>query len=322
MAEETKLDLDFLLDKCQVASGVDAQVVIENLIRLDNEFPTDKMAEVYRHFLQYEHDPDVLLFIVKQIDKTRPVACLDTLIDLLLVKECFKDTLCDVDKYINLRVNAAKVISNYKFQKAVLPLLYCLNNKEEHYKVRLSCAEALGKIGDKYAVLPLMDVVTDENEKSVYLRESAAVALGMIGDMRAVDSLVSILETKKSFMDKFTFLKERAIEALSKLNQNNERVFKALKNSLDDESPQIRINSIEALMNIGDEHCVGLIKKMLKDKDDEVVGNAVIALYNLEGKDAMTEILECEGHSIAARDEAQRVLDEYESDEDDEDDDE
>ena len=62
--------------------------------------------------------------------------------------------------------------------------------------------------------------------------------------------MVSILETKQGIMDKFSFLKERAIEALSKMGFNdNERVFKALKNSLSDESTQVRINAIEALMD-------------------------------------------------------------------------
>ena len=89
---------------------------------------------------------------------------------------------------------------------------------DENYKVKLSCAEALGKIGDKYAVLPLMNIVEDETESSVYVKESAVSALGMIGDEKAVDSLVSILESKKGFLDKFTFLKERALEALNKLN--------------------------------------------------------------------------------------------------------
>ena len=49
-------------------------------------------------------------------------------------------------------------------------------------------------------------------------------------------------------MDKFSFLKERAIEALNKMGANDsERVYKALKNSLLDESPQVRIEAIEAL---------------------------------------------------------------------------
>lgn len=315
MTNEFDLDLNMLLQECQIAAGKDSSLVISNLIGLESRHSLEEMTTIYNYFLQNEHDPEVLLFILKRINKYKPQMCLDTLIDLLLIKESFKDNLVETEKYIDLRVNTAKVISNYKDNKAVLPLLYCMNNKDEHYKIRLACAEALGKIGDKYAVTPLIDIVSDEEEKSVYVRESAAVALGMIGDMRAVDSLVNILEAKKTFLSKFTFLKERVIEALGKINSPNERVFKALKNSLDDESPQIRINAIEALMNSEDERAVELIKKALFDADDEVVENAVIALYNLEGSEILQEIIDNGDYPHLAKDKARSIIDEYENEE-------
>jgi len=314
MANEFELDLNMLLQECQIASGKDSSLVISNLIGLEARHSLEEMSVIYNYFLQNEHDSEVLLFIIKRINKYKPQECLGTLIDLLLMKENFKDNLAEAEKYIDLRVNTAKVISNYKDNKAVLPLLYCMNNKDEHYKIRLACAEALGKIGDKYAVTPLIDIVSDEEEKSVYVRESAAVALGMIGDMRAVDSLVHILEAKKTFLNKFTFLKERVIEALGKINSSSERVFKALKNSLDDESPQIRINAIEALMNSEDDRAVDLIKKALFDTEEEVVENAVIALYNLEGADIMHEIINSDDYTCTAKEKAQNLIDEYEND--------
>ncbi len=312
MAKETDLDLNKILQDCQIAQGKDSNAVIANLANLETKYPLEEMTFIYNKILQNEHDPEVLMHIIRRINAYKPQECLDTLLDLMLLKETFKDNLSDKENYIDLRVNVARVISNYKNNKAVLPLLYCMNNKNENYKIRLACAEALGKIGDKYAVTPLIDLVSDENEKSIYVRESAAQALGMIGDMRAVDSLVHILEAKKTFLDKFTFLKERVIEALGKINSNNERVFKALKNSLEDESPQIRINAIEALMNSEDERAVSLIKLALLDKDPEVVENAVIALYNLEGKDVLDEIILSEKYSKNTKDFAQNIIDEYE----------
>ena len=147
---------------------------------------------------------------------------------MLLLNE--REIVSDKDEYTNVRVLCAKIISNFKDHRSVFPLLACLNNKNDHYKVRLSCADALGRLGDRYAVVSLIDVVSDEEEKSVYIRESAAAALGMLGDVRAAESLVSILETKSGIMDKFSYLKERVIEALGKLNFNSDRVFRALKN--------------------------------------------------------------------------------------------
>lgn len=155
-----------------------------------------------------------------------------------------------------------------------------MNNKNEHYKVRLACADALGRIGDRFAVAPLIDVVKDENEKSVYLRESAVSALGLLGDTRAIDPIVTILETKQGIMDKFTFLKEKAIEALIKMGfGDNERVYKALKNSLDDESSQVRINAIEALMESDNPKAFDTIKNAWKKIKMKKLKRTLLLLY-------------------------------------------
>ena len=313
MTNNFDLDLNTILQDFLNATGEDNGLILSNLIDIESKYSLDEIAEIYNYFLQKAQNSEILKSLIKRINTIKPENCLDTLLDMLLLKKTFKDNLTATENHIDLRVNTAKVISNYKDNKAVLPLLYCMNNKDEHYKIRLACAEALGKIGDKYAVTPLIDLVSDEEEKSVYVRESAAIALGMLGDMRAVDSLVNILEAKKTFMSKFTFLKERIIEALGKINSPSERVFKVLKNSLDDESSQIRINAIEALMNSEDERAVDLIKKALKDQDEEVMENAVIALYNLEGAEILNEIIENEEYSYKVKDKAQELLDEYEN---------
>ena len=308
------LDLQKLADDCKIAQNCSSET-ISLLTALENKYPQEELVEIYNHFLSMETDPTVLQNIIRCIDKIRDPSSMDVLFDLLLMKDKFQSISNSPEDYVNVRVMATKCLANFKDTKAVLPLLYCLNNKDENYKIRLSCAEALGKIGDKYAVAPLLEVVSDESEKSVYIKESAVMALGMIGDMRAVDTLVSILETKKGFMDKFTFLKERALEALGKFNFHNERVMKALKNSLMDESAQVRISAIEALMNTEDDRAVLLIKQMLKDQDEEVVKNAVIALYNLVGSDILTEILESDDASVICKREAQSLYDEYEFEE-------
>ena len=208
MTNNFDLDFNIILQDYLSSLGEDSGLVLSKLIEIEDKYPLDDVAEIYNYFLQNVQNLEVLKCLIKRINTIKPESCLETLLDMLLLKKIFKDNLSETEKYIEIRVNTAKVISNYKDNKAVLPLLYCMNNKDEHYKIRLACAEALGKIGDKYAVTPLIDLVSDEDEKSVYVRESAAVALGMIGDMRAVDSLVNILEAKKTFMSKFTFLKE------------------------------------------------------------------------------------------------------------------
>lgn len=296
------LDLNLIATDCKLNEDVDAKIIVECIDKLATNYDEENLVTIYNHFLGVAKNPDIIMHVIRLADKIRDKSTLGAL----------KDILLDRENTDNVRAMCAKAIANLKDTSAVVPLLYCLNNKDENYKVRLACADALGRIGDRYAVAPLIDLVTDEDEKSVYLRESAASALGMLGDIRAVDPLVAILETKKGIIDKFTFLKERAIEALSKLHTSNDRVFKALKNSLMDESPQIRINAIEALMESDDDRACDLIKTCLADEDEEVKKNALIALYNLIGVDVLNEVIESVDYCEFLKQEAKNIYDEYE----------
>ena len=301
--------LETLATKCGLYND-DTNAAITNVQSLDERFERDNLVEIYNYFLSISKNPDVLMVLIQCVDRFRDKSSLGPLLDLLLMKN-----IDSSEKYVNVRVMSAKAIANLKDTSAVTPLLYCLNNKDENYKIRLTCADALGKIGDRYAVAPLISIVKDEEEKSVYLRESAASALGMLGDIRAVDPLVSILETQKGIWNKFTFLKERIIEALGKLKLNDdERVFNALKNSLTDESPQIRINAIEAIMESENPKSVETIRTcLLEDKDEEVKKNALIALYNLVGREILDEVAEGD-FSDSLKMEAVSMISEFEED--------
>lgn len=278
--------------------------------KLREECFKDDLAKIYSTFLQNSADLEFLKLLLREINSLRHPDNLSDLIDFLLLKDTHKISGVDFNDFVDVRVLCLKVISNYKDTRAIEPLLYCLNNKKENYKFRLAAAEALGKIGDRNAVESLIDVVSDENEKSVYVRESAAIALGMIGDMRAVDPFLSILEAKKSFLDKFTFLKERVIEALGKIDfSSNKRVISVFKNALLDESPQVRLNAVESLMNSKCDEAPDLIRKMLFDEDEEVARNSVIALYNLLGDGVLDEILNDENMPYYCKDEARNVRD-------------
>ena len=310
MDNNENFDLKSLANDCGLFSELPADEVVRKIADLDNSYQSGDLVTIYNYFLSVSTNPDVLMHVIRLADRFRDKTTLSPLLDLLLMKNNGELK----EKFINTRVMCAKAIANYKDTSTVTPLLYCLNNKDENYKVRLACADALGKIGDRYAVAPLIDVVNDENEKSVYLKESAASALGMLGDLRAIDPLVSILEANKGIWNKFTFLKERVIEALGKMRiSNNDRVFNALKEALIDESPQIRINAIEALMESDHELAYDVIKRCLTEDDDfEVQKNALIALYNLGGREILDEVISLPIYSQDLKDEAQGLINEYE----------
>jgi len=313
---ENNLDLDLIKQSCGIGSEIDAEVLIQNLISLSDNYTDDELIEIYNYLMGKVYNPKVLMQLIRLSDKYRSSSSLGVLTDLLLMRINLENTPYDFDDLINVRVMCAKAIANIKDTSVVGSLLYCLNNKNENYKVRLACADALGKIGDKYAVAPLIDLMQDEDEKSVYLKESAVSALGVLGDSRAVDPLVSILEAKQGFLDKFSFLKERVIEALGKLNINNNKIKKALKQSLYDVSPMVRINAIEAIMNSGEEDAADEIRQCLGDDDKEVRKNALIALYNLEGRSVLDEVVSNPDYGEYLQQEAQSLIDEYENEED------
>lgn len=308
--EKGLLDYNSILQDCGIGTSP-ASVVIKNIANLEEFYETQELISIYNYILNNIEDPEILLAVIKFTDSRRAESTLSILLEMLQNKPETED-----DFLINVRALCAKAISNYKDTSTVTILLNCLNNKNENYKVRLACADALGRIGDKYAVRPLIDLVEDEEEKSVYLKESATFALGLLGDTSAIDPLVAILESKHGFLDKFTFLKEKIVEALGKLNFNNKKVMNALKNSLMDRSPIVRINAIEAIMNSGEEDSVDLIRPCLKDDDDDVKKNALIAIYNLIGRDILDEVLDLPSYSDFLKQEAQELIDEYESEDD------
>ena len=302
------LELEEILNKCGFKK-VSPQEFLQNLAGMEEFCEHSELVEVYNYILTNEDDLQILSGVIKLADMLRARSTLPILTDILLRK---KERHDDTDELIDLRVLCAKAIANYKDTSTVGVFLYCLNNKGENYKIRLACADALGRVGDRFAVEPLIKVVKDEDEKSVYVKESATFALGLLGDTSAIDPLVSIMEAKQGIWDKFSFLKEKIVEALGKLNINNSRVLRVFKSSMMDSSPMVRINTIEALMNSEYEEAPDLIRTALHDEDEEVQKNAMIALYNMYGRDILDEIISLPSYSEFLKTEAQNIIEEYE----------
>lgn len=310
------MDFASIMEKCGLIELKNISRSIRKIITLEKHYSRDELVLIYNYILSNVKNPEILMYTIWCADKIRDNSTLDALLDILLMKNNFESSQEEKENFINVRAMSAKAIAHLKNTAAVTPLLYCLNNKEENYKIRLACADALGKLGDRYAVAPLIEVVTDQNERSVYVKESAACALGLLGDTRAVDPLVNILNSSKGILNRFTFLKERVIEALGKLKLgNSEFVFNALKNSLLDESSQIRISAIEAIMNSENPKASETIKPLLQDEDEEVRKNALIALYNLDGRDILDEVISLPIYQDSLKEEAENLIAEYESDE-------
>lgn len=280
------------------------------LSELEKEYSFEDILECYKYILENSSDFKLVDKIIRKINSQRKIEFLSLLIDFILLPKAN-------NSFLDLKVLAIKTISNYSDKTAVSALMYCLNNKESNYKIRFAAAEALGKIGDKNAFESLTNIVYDDKEKSAYMKESAVTALGMLGDNRALDVFSSIINTKEMFLSKFSYLKERIIEAMTKLDvSKNKKAFDILKESLMDSSKQVRINSIEAIMNSNMPESYELIYDRLKYDDDfEVQQNALVALYNISDRRILDKVIKGE-FSDELKIYAKELIDEYEENDD------
>lgn len=273
---------------------------------LEKEFKPKELISCYCYILKTKEDSKLLDTTIREINKKKYIDVLPSLIDFIL--KPFKDSA-----FNNVKVLAIKTISNYKNKKAINALLFCLDDKSSNYRIRFAAAEAIGRIGDKNAFEHLEKIVRDKEEKSTYVKESAVIALGMLKDNRAIDVFDSIMNTKEIFSEKFSILKERIVEAISKLDvSKNKKAIEILKTSLLDSSSQIRINAIEVLMNSNTEESYKLIYDRLKfDTDLEVKKNALIALYNISDKTILEEVIEGD-FDLKLKEYAKEIIEQYE----------
>lgn len=269
---------------------------------------------VFLELLKTECDQGVLVHLCNSLARMSSEEIVMPLVDLLLGNreiEGKDDPLkTDKEKYLKVRCAAINALGRLKDERAVIPLMYVLNDKTENYRIRLNAAEALGRIGDTYALNPLINLVADDQESSVYVRESAAKALGMLGDVRAIKPLVSILESKRGIFNKFSFLKERVLEAIGKIGPDSDKnTVRALKESLMDEAPSVRLSAVEALSSMGDPSLIKILIPVVFDNEEEdVAREAVRGIYNLEGCLELKNLLGDEKLPGWSRDEIETLL--------------
>ena len=212
------------------------------------------------------------------------------------------------DDSLRLRCAAASALGKLGDDRAIISLMSVLNNRDENYRLRLAAAESLGKLGDEYAVKPLIEILSDEREKSVYLKESVAKALGMLGDIRAIEPLIDILESKRGIRDKFNFLKEQIIEAIGRIGSPSRRASDSLVRALQDEAPSIRLAALEALSVLGDDTCLAAVRDCVFDADDDVAKAAVCAVYRIGGEAVIRELLASDNLPQFLRDELEGYI--------------
>jgi HEAT repeat protein len=187
-----------------------------------------------------------------------------------------------------VREAAAQALGELGDKRAVKPLLSVLKKYSDAGRTGRAAATALGRLGDRRAVESLIDVLNDS-----VLSESAAQALGMLGEPRAVDPLVDLLRGQ--------YNNYPAEDALVQFGPAYAVV--PLIRTLDEASADVRVRIARVLGELHDERAVTALADLLRDSEDEVRSAAAKALGIQGNKRAVQPLIDAlvKGEISAAR---------------------
>jgi HEAT repeat protein len=194
--------------------------------------------------------------------------------------------------------------------------------------VRLAAARALGAIGDRTALGPLLDTAADRDEavrlavieglgnlhqapavvvlaktlqrdSSVAVREAAAASLGRLGCRAVVEPLVEALSDPQVRVRQAS---AKALAATSELlvaglrgELGRSKTRDALAAALADKDPAVRAAAVEGLGALRDQRAVGKLTPLLSDPDLRLA--AIRALGRIGGDEALEPLQQLAGQT-------------------------
>lgn len=175
-------------------------------------------------------------------------------------------------------------------EHALEDLLLGLSHRDK--RVRLGIIEALGAIGDPWALPSLLEILS--NDESSEIRWVTALALGKFGDKSAIPPLVDALQDPDKYVrfgasvalkglgwapareeEKATYL--IAHQDWPDLLALGPPAGKALLRAAQDRDPGIRARAVRLIGETGLTDTGGVCHSVLKDRDDEVRWQAILA---------------------------------------------
>jgi HEAT repeat protein len=152
----------------------------------------------------------------------------------------------------------------------------------EYSVVRGQAARALGYIGDRRAIEPLIAALKD---KDPHVRNRAAGGLGnpAIEDARVVEPLIAALN------DEFWRVRATAVVGLG--GTKDPRAFELLIAALDDGHPNVRKRAAGTLGKIKDHKAVEPLIALLTDDNQAVRAAAAVALSEFEDSRAIEPLI-------------------------------
>ena len=196
----------------------------------------------------------------------------------------------------NIRSNAALTLGKMKSQGSTPYLIELLQDEESC--VRASVSEALGLVGNKVSIEPLVLMVQDNvervqdravtalvgfgkaatipllnalsRERDKYAQRAFLKCLGRIGDPKSVSALISYLRSS------YFIVRQAAVSALvhfgpivtrhllATLSFNTSDIESLKKDGCDHEHPELQLRAIKAIGGLEDHRAVALLKELVE----------------------------------------------------------
>jgi HEAT repeat protein len=161
--------------------------------------------------------------------------------------------------HVDLRRQAVRILAKEKDESGKLSLLAAISDTDE--EVRLTAIYALGSLGAKEAVQPLIEMIQDPKRYGIgdKYRKAAVEALGVIADPRAVTPLIGAIKSKH------TELRRVVSAALGKIK--DPRAVEALVSALSDTHEAVAEEAVEALVGFGSLAVPPLLDKLAPERE-------------------------------------------------------
>ncbi len=184
-----------------------------------------------------------------------------------------------------VRAEAALLLAKFKDPRTVAPLLAVFKNDAE-FSIRRLAATALGMIGDRAAVEPLIGMLPDLSpDMNVCDRLMVISLLGRLGDKRAVKPLIGLLS------DKAENFGVRRLAARSLGSLGDARALGALVAAMSEKRQSLWRAATFSLSQIGSPEAVRVLIGVLTGGSSDRRQAAAAALGNASDKQAVLSLV-------------------------------
>lgn len=177
-------------------------------------------------------------------------------------------------------IETIRLLGTKKSPDVVTALLNKIDYKDE--KVRCEIIKSIGKTGDPSAVLPLCNLLVDNN---ITIKKMTIWALESLNDDRALDHLKQLLKIERD-----PSVKEIIGETCNSLKKVREEKVYELIRKLATDNEELRTVTVEELITLGETSVMPLLK-ILGAKNSNMVLSALEVLATIGDKKAIEGII-------------------------------